>query len=163
MRISDWSSDVCSSDLLRLRPESLDPSALRRDGGGAHPNRTEHHLPQRPRVGRTRNRKGDPEDARSSRDQRALTARSMTHARPVSTYLAGPPTACSTLRRLPPRDPNTASSTHRPLAHTRLGLGGGGHTSVPSAEASSRLDRSPVALRDPAARRPCCPTTTAPA
>src|SRR3546814_6265536 len=28
MRISDWSSDVCSSDLLRIVPETVDPGVL---------------------------------------------------------------------------------------------------------------------------------------
>src|SRR3546814_12827782 len=43
MRISDWSSDVCSSDLTLALPESeLVERFLRADGpGGQHVNRTE--------------------------------------------------------------------------------------------------------------------------
>src|SRR3546814_14367572 len=40
MRISDWSSDVCSSDLFRLNPFAIDPQLPRarpaRNGGKAH-------------------------------------------------------------------------------------------------------------------------------
>src|SRR3546814_280524 len=35
MRISDWSSDVCSSDLRRPAPRRLQPRAVRRAGGPA--------------------------------------------------------------------------------------------------------------------------------
>src|SRR3546814_10069998 len=35
MRISDWSSDVCSSDLHRRRPDDIDAEQLRARGGAA--------------------------------------------------------------------------------------------------------------------------------
>ena len=58
----------------------------------------------RPPGAPPRRTEGGPTDARWSCEPGAVTARPLNSPALVSTYLAGPPTACSTLRRLPPRD-----------------------------------------------------------